>query len=98
MAQGLPNYLRAPIYRFLVKPEAKFDAQQAIQLVNSLLTLGKVAFQIITNPVGIFWEVVDLSGNLTHSVAPMYDVKLGEHFWDGHLRKVYPCYRSIPEY
>jgi hypothetical protein len=95
---GNQDFLRAPVYRFFVSPDSKFNDQQSLQLVNLLLSLKKVAFQILARPGAIVWEAVDLSGNTKHLLSGFYDVQVEYDFWEGHWRKVYPCYRYVASY
>ena len=93
------SFYGAPLYIFRASPDRRFDAGQARYLINSLLALGPVAFQVVARPQGIRWQVLDLSGRrsaLSTLKTPQVAVK-AVRYGSGQS-KAYPFYRAKLSY
>ena len=89
----------APLYIFQSHRDREFDPDQALYLISSFIELGPVAFQIVAQDRGIYWQVLDLSGrnySLTTLQTPQVQVKTLRY--STKKKRIYPLYRAKISY
>lgn len=89
------RFAGAPLYVFEVEHDYRFNAQQSITLINTLLSMGTFAMQIVARSTGIRWQVIDLSGGGTRlNTLKLHHVDVKSQAYNPASQRRFPFFRA----